>query len=82
MSEQLTGRLHVAKPPRRIPEAIQLLRAHDVCHAQEQVGHGLRAVLDAAAGRQSAAAAAREDERQVRVRVTVAIGITAAVENH
>src|SRR5262245_66515885 len=64
-----TGGLHVCQHAGRISKAFQVLRAHGVRHAEQQVGHGLRAVLDVTPGGQRAAAAARQNERQVRVGV-------------
>ena len=53
-----------------------------VGHAQEQVRHRLAAVLDVAARRQRPAAAAGQEDGQVVVRVAVAVGVAAAVDDH
>lgn len=50
--------------------------------AEEHVADRLRAVIDVAARLQRSAAGARQQYRQVAVRVTVGVGVAAAVNDH
>ena len=49
---------------------------------KKQVGHGFGAMLDVAAWLQRAAAPHSQNHRQVDVRVAVAVGVTAPINDH
>ena len=59
-----------------------MFHAHAVGHAQEQIRRGFAAVLYKTPRRHRAAARAREDDRQVDVRVAVAVRVAAAIDDH
>ena len=66
----------------RIPKPRHTRHPKPIRHAQVQVVHRQAVKLDVAAGRERAAAAAGEDDRQVDVRVAVAVGVPSAVDDH
>src|SRR4051812_17364222 len=60
----------------------QILASQPVSQAKVEIGDRCLLGADVAAGRERAAAGARQEERQVGVPVLVAVGDAAAVEHH
>src|SRR4026209_1628131 len=69
-------------PPRRIAQSLYALCAHAVGEAEEEVAHGDAAVFDEAPRCQRAAAGTGEEHGQVGVRMAVAVGVAAAIDDH
>ena len=75
-------RSDVLEAARGIAESLQSLRPADaVEHAEKQVRHRQVVVFCVASGFQRSARVARENHRKVCVRVAIAVGIAAAVNN-
>src|SRR4051812_21868816 len=74
--------LNRLQPAGGIADALEAFDAEPVGHAEEEIRHRLRAVTREASRRERAAAGAGENHRQVVVRVPVAVGIAAAIDDH
>lgn len=74
--------LHVAEPTDGVAEPGDFAKPESIGHAQEQVCHGLRVVLDIATGAETATARPGKEYRQIAVGMTIGIGITATVDDH
>src|SRR5208337_4797113 len=59
-----------------------VLAADTIQHAEVKVADRSGGVFHEAAGREGAAAAARKNDREVVVRVAIAVGVAAAIDDH
>src|SRR6266850_5239636 len=78
----LGHRLDCANSACRVAKPLQAFHAKAINHAKEEVSRRLGANLHIPAGLKGATAAARQNNRKIHMSVAVAIGISAAVNDH
>ncbi len=57
----------------------EIFHAHFFGRGEEKIVHGLRTMLDEASSVEARAGATREDEREIRMRVAIPVGVAAAI---
>ena len=73
---------NVSQSAGRIAKSFEALHAHSIRHAEEEIAHRLRSVSDIAAPGEGATSSAGQDERQIGMGMTVAVRVSAPIQNH